>query len=279
MQDSIIKVKDLTKKFNSKIILDHINLDFKKGETVAFTGENGSGKSTMLKIIAGLMKATNGEIIVDKNLKISYIPDRFDKINMLIPEYLYYIGKIDGLSSDEIQMITKELYSLFYLDDMLKTPMKYLSKGTLQKVAVLQALLVKPDILLLDEPLSGQDYMSQKNFITKMLLYKKQQVTILMSCHEQLLIDQLADRVYKINQRTFVEVMDTNNKRNTNKHMMSFRKQSSESTILKAYEEKHDIMVIENKDNIQIIVNKGDSQEILLNMLKAGFTLIKYEEI
>jgi ABC-2 type transport system ATP-binding protein len=279
MQNSIIKVKDLTKKFNSKIILDHINLDFQKGETVAFIGENGSGKSTMLKIIAGLMKATNGEIIVDKHLKISYIPDRFDKINMFIPEYLNYIGRIDGLSNDEIKTITKELYSLFYLEDMLKTPMKYLSKGTLQKVAVLQALLVKPDILLLDEPLSGQDYMSQKNFINKMLLYKKQQVTILMSCHEQFLIDQLADRVYKINQRTFVEVTDTNNKLNTNKYVMIFRKISSESTLLKSYEEKHDIKVIKDNNNIQIIVNKDDSQEILLNMLKDGFCLIKFEEI
>ena len=79
---------------------------------------------------------------------------------------------------------------------MIHIKMKYLSKGTLQKVGVMQALLSKPDVLLLDEPLSGQDIDSQKVFIKKMNELRHDNVTIIMSCHEPDLIERISDTVY-----------------------------------------------------------------------------------
>lgn len=86
----------------------------------------------------------------------------------------------------------------FFMDDLLKTPMQYLSKGSLQKVAVIQALLQTPDILLMDEPLNGQDIASQRVFIELMEALKKKDVCILMAVHEQRLIKEVADIVYEL---------------------------------------------------------------------------------
>ena len=84
----------------------------------------------------------------------------------------------------------------FFLEDMLNTSMKNLSKGTLQKIGVIQALLKPPQILLLDEPLSGQDADSQQVFIRKINQLRKENVTILMSCHEPYLIKSISDTLY-----------------------------------------------------------------------------------
>ncbi len=78
--------------------------------------------------------------------------------------------------------------------------MKYLSKGTLQKVGVIQALLKIPDILILDEPLSGQDVQSQEMFVKLMKELNQGGMTLVMACHEKYLVEQLAQEVYQIDQ-------------------------------------------------------------------------------
>lgn len=86
----------------------------------------------------------------------------------------------------------------FHLETMLKTPMKYLSKGMLQKAAVIQALLGKRDLMFLDEPLSGQDTLSQMTLIQELRERKEKGMALIMACHETYLIEELADRIYEI---------------------------------------------------------------------------------
>ena len=281
MEFPIIKISNLTKSFQQKIILKHVNLEIYPGETVAFTGENGSGKSTMLKIIGGLMNATSGTILVDRNLKFAYIPERFDKINFTIPEYLYYIGSIDGLSKQQITTVTNELYRVFFLEDMIQTPMKFLSKGTLQKVAVIQALLVKPDILLLDEPLSGQDHLSQKKFVELMLQLKQEGVTIIMSCHEQFLVEQLSDRVLRIENNSIVETSITKDNKALLFYTMIFENNEKlESSIIEMIKKKKEVKEMIQKNNmIRIITRKDQGQGVLMEMIEAGYQLMKFDEI
>lgn len=103
--------------------------------------------------------------------------------------------KLEGVG---LETRISELAEEFFVSNMLDIPMKYLSKGSLQKIGVIQALLKEPDILLLDEPLSGQDMMSQQVFIQKIQKLQEHNVTILMSCHEPYLIDAVADEVYEL---------------------------------------------------------------------------------
>lgn len=192
----LIKLENVSKKYDGRLILDNVSLSVYENQSVAFTGHNGSGKSTILKILAGLITPTQGKVTQSGRLLFHYVPERFPKTNLTAGQYLKRMGQIDGLTHIEIEEKCNQLSRDFFLEDMLGTPMKSLSKGTLQKIGVIQALLTQPDILLLDEPLSGQDMDSQQVFIKKMNELRKNNVTILMSCHEPYLIKSISDTLY-----------------------------------------------------------------------------------
>ena len=143
-------------------------------------------------------------VYLEKGPVIHYVPEHFPKMNLTSAQYLSYMGKLDQLSSAELETRIHELSEEFFVLDMLNIPMKHLSKGSLQKIGVIQAMLKEPDILLLDEPLSGQDVMSQQIFIRKIKEMQKHNVTILMSCHEPYLVDAIADEVYEFAEGRFV---------------------------------------------------------------------------
>jgi len=281
MKELIIKTENLTKKYGNNVIFQNVNIEIFKGETIAFIGKNGTGKSTMLKVLSGLVRASDGKVEINSDFKIGYIPERFDNINFTIPEFIYHIGRLDGLSKKEIEVISEELYCTFFLEDMLTTPMKFLSKGTLQKVAVIQALLIQPDILLLDEPLSGQDYLSQKKILEKIIDLKKRNLTILMSCHEQFLIEQLADRLFKIENSIMEEVTVLNDKVLLPFNLLLFSNNSNcNSKILEDIKCNigiHEVMCMDSM--IRIIIKKENCQEVLFKMLQANFVLVKFDEI
>ena len=151
MTEYTIEVENLNKKFGQKTILNNVNIKFKKGESVAILGNNGMGKSTFLRMICGLTNISSGKIITNKNIKFNYIPENYSKLNLTVEEYMKCMKDLDKVSKEEYNLKINDLYKEFYLENMKDVPMKHLSKGTLQKVAVLQALIIKPDVLLLEE--------------------------------------------------------------------------------------------------------------------------------
>lgn len=193
----MIALKHIVKEYNKKVILNDIHLTIEQGQSLAFTGQNGCGKSTLLKITAGLVRPTEGIICIESGKLIHYVPEHFPKMNLTAKQYLFYMGKMEKIESAELEKQIHELAEEFFVSNMLDIPMKYLSKGSLQKIGVIQALLKEPDILLLDEPLSGQDIKSQQVFIQKIKELHGHHVTILMSCHEPYLVDAIADEVYQ----------------------------------------------------------------------------------
>ncbi|SHJ14341.1 ABC-type multidrug transport system, ATPase component [Clostridium cavendishii DSM 21758] len=271
MTNSIIRVENLSKKFGSKVILNNVNVEFKQGESVAILGNNGMGKSTFLRMLCGLTTISGGKIIADRYIKFNYIPENYSKLDLTIEEYMRSMGEIDKVSKEEYDTKVKDLYAKFYLETMKDIPMKHLSKGTLQKVDVLQALITKPDVLLLDEPLSGQDINSQKNFIRIVKDLIEQGVTVIMSCHEMFLVEQLATRILRIENQTIVE--DKNIKLEACKYnLMIFDKKQSININLQS--ELKDIgKCYEEDDALKLEVKEGKSNEILLKMLKDGYTL------
>lgn len=196
--EEIIRIDNLTKQFKQQVLLDAVSLSIYKGQSVVFTGKNGSGKSTLLRMIAGLTTLTSGAIHRNKDVLIHYIPEHFPRKKLSAYRYLFSVGKIDGCTDSELEEKIQQFAEDFYITDMLHTPLQLLSKGSLQKIGVIQALIKQPDILLLDEPLSGQDQRSQQVFVQKMKLLQKQQTTLIMSCHEKHLIRSLSDTAYRI---------------------------------------------------------------------------------
>lgn len=195
---SLVVLDHISKSIGNNSILEDISLSIEPGDSVVFVGHNGAGKSTLLRIIGGLTRVTSGAVKFTDNLKINYIPEHFPKMNISAKQYIEHMGQIEGLSKSEIADKSEELFRRFYMDKMQSLPMKNLSKGTLQKVAVIQALLVKPSLLLLDEPLSGQDTASQEVFVEAVNQLRREGTAVVMSCHEKFLIHRISNRVFEI---------------------------------------------------------------------------------
>lgn len=273
MLNSIIKVENLTKKFGQKVILNNVNIEFKQGESAVILGNNGVGKSTFLRMLCGLTSISSGKIITDKNLKFNYIPDNYSKLNLTIEEYMKCIQDLDRVNYDEFNTTITNLYQKFYLENMKDVPMKHLSKGTLQKVAVLQALITKPDVLLLDEPLSGQDINSQKNFISIVKNLISQGVTVIMSCHDMFLVKELSTRILKIENKTIAEAeMPKSEKFIYN--LMFFKKNKVNNAQLQST--LRDVeRYYKDGDLLKLEVKESKSNEILFKMLQDGY-ILKY---
>ncbi|WP_143316501.1 ABC transporter ATP-binding protein [Clostridium sp. HBUAS56017] len=272
MEDYIIKVENLTKRFGKNIIFDKVNVGFKKGESVAILGNNGMGKSTFLRIISGLTSLSSGKIIIDRNVKFNYIPENYSKLNLTIEEYLKCIGDLDNIRKEEFESKVKELYEKFYLESMKDVPMKNLSKGSLQKVAVIQALISNSDVLLLDEPLSGQDINSQENFIRIIKDLISEGVTVIMSCHEPFLVDELSSRVLKIENKKIIESEKPKIER-VRYNILIFEKKEK-SSINKLISESGDILECNEEEGVvKLKVRERSSNKVLLSALNYGFTL------
>jgi ABC-type multidrug transport system ATPase subunit len=115
-------------------------------------------------------------------------------MDIKMSDYLTSVSLAESVDPSVADRLVRE----FFLESMLNTRLNELSKGSLQKVGVIQALIAPKEVLLLDEPLSGQDSASQNVFIRKVNDLRSQGVTIFMSCHEKRLIDELSDREYTI---------------------------------------------------------------------------------
>lgn len=270
MDNVIISLNNVSKRFGRRIILDHVNLDIKKGESIALLGHNGSGKSTLLRMICGLTSVTSGKIKSAAALKFNYVPEHFPKLDLTAREFIDAMGLIEGLPAETLGAKSRELFHAFFMDEMIDVPVKHLSKGTIQKVAVIQALLQKPDVLLLDEPLSGQDSQSQKTFIKRIKDLNNQGVTVIMSCHEQHLVNQLSHCAYEIIEKNLSPA-----------NLASLKEIKYDVMVFDADPGKNidsDIMAVIEQLNdfgsrLELIVRRDNSDEVLKQMLKDGFKL------
>ncbi|MFD7548716.1 ATP-binding cassette domain-containing protein [Streptomyces sp. NPDC059816] len=138
-------------------VLSDVHLTVRAAEIVAFRGDNGSGKSTLLRLLAGLSRPTRGRI-TGRPLCVGYVPDRFGPPGRLSAlAYLVHLGRVRGLSTDAAAARGRRLLERLSLVGGEGAQLQTLSKGNAQKVALAQALLVPPELLILDEPWSGLD--------------------------------------------------------------------------------------------------------------------------
>ena len=295
-----IEIINLKKSFGKHIILQDINLTISKGQSIALIGHNGCGKSTLLKILCGLTNYQKGKLEYTQKLKFNYVPENFPKMAITAREYINSIGLIEGLSNDYVEKRSDELFHAFLMEEMVDNSIRNLSKGTMQKVSVIQAVLSKPDILLLDEPLSGQDVNSQKVFIDMINQMNEDGVTIVMSCHEDLLINAVAKTVYEIKNKN-IYMSNKKEIKDTNYDVMIFRKKKykTEETIaeMKIDETSLDetsldemqtdtsnikamIIKLEKQGNsTKLFIRKENSDIVLRKMMNQGYELRRmYDE-
>lgn len=209
MLESIIDIQNGSKVYGKKVILQNINVSINSGKCISIMGINGSGKSTLLRMIAGLCYLSEGKRTVNwnySNLKIGYVPEHFPSSQMTPNQYLFHMGKIQGLDDTKICDGISNNSTLLKLSGFLDTPIYKLSKGTVQKVSIIQAMLDMPDILLLDEPIEGIDEESAEQLINLLLKLKNDNVPIIIACHEKYIADKIGDTTYAISENTLKEI-------------------------------------------------------------------------
>ncbi|SES30250.1 ATP-binding cassette domain-containing protein [Psychrobacillus sp. OK032] len=190
----ILEASNLKKEIDGNAILQHASFKIEENISIAIRGSNGSGKSTLLKLLAGIYEPTSGKIIRNAN-RTGYVPEHFpENLRFKLKEYLTLVASFQGIPEMDMETELSEYISLFGIEPYINTPLKKCSKGTKQKVGILQALLIKPDLLLLDEPLTGLDTNSQQNLMA-ILEKLKTKMSIIFTTHEDLLVDNIANQV------------------------------------------------------------------------------------
>ena len=212
----MIRLENVSKIYDENIrALENINLTFGEGELVILKGVSGSGKSTILSLIAGLSKPTEGEVIVDGK-KISKLPDHFaatyrrDNIGIVFQKY-NLIAELTAeenvllplfplnLPREEMQRKSSKALAMFSIEHKAKLVVRNLSGGEQQRVAIARANVNEPKIILADEPTANLDEKLSREFIEILRELKSKKRTIVVATHDPLFFElDFVDRIINI---------------------------------------------------------------------------------
>ena len=200
MTSKLVKCKKLSVSYGKRIILNDISFAISEKEIITIIGPNGSGKSSLLRVICDLQQASSGVVEVEKNLIIGYMPQKFhiDKVLPLTVRRFLRLNAIENnlRSVNEVEDIAAK----FDVIHLLKQQIHDISGGEMQRVMLARALLLHPNLLVLDEPTQGLDIHGQAEFYGLIEQIRKEYgCAILMVSHDLNMVMASTDRVLCIN--------------------------------------------------------------------------------
>ena len=202
----MIEFRDVTKDYDGKLALNHLNLTLESGEIVGLIGHNGAGKSTTIKSLVSVINPTQGHIFVDgKELssnrleikkKIGYVADSPDLfLRLTANEFWELVATSYDMTAAEVEARLGELLAIFDFASHRYEVIESFSHGMRQKVFVIGALLSDPDIWVLDEPLTGLDPQAAFDLKQMMREHADKGNTVLFSTHVLEVAEQLCDKI------------------------------------------------------------------------------------
>jgi ABC-2 type transport system ATP-binding protein len=202
----MIRIQNLTMNYGSLRALDGLTLDVEPGEFFAFLGPNAAGKTTTIKLLTGLLKATAGDAwlcghhVQDDaraaKAKLGFVPDVsifYDKLTAL--EFMAFIADIYGVERGRARRLTGSLFDQFSLHAYAGEQIENLSHGTRQRLAIASALVHDPEVIIIDEPMVGLDPVHMRIIKEELKARSRAGVTIFMSTHLLNVAEELADRI------------------------------------------------------------------------------------
>ncbi|MGB4811131.1 MAG: ABC transporter ATP-binding protein [Methylophilaceae bacterium] len=193
-QKPLIQVQELTFEYPNTRALDHVSFNVTQGSITALVGPNGAGKSTLLRCIAALDTPLNGQVLLNgmdvmldpraSHQKIGYLSDNFGLYETLtVQQCLTYAALAQGVGSGEVVRVMDEVAQKLELTDKLSHTAGNLSRGQRQRVAIGQAIIHSPSVLLLDEPASGLDPEARYHLSQVFIALKNSGMTLIVSSH------------------------------------------------------------------------------------------------
>jgi ABC-2 type transport system ATP-binding protein len=207
---TVIRATNISKEFKEGLgakrikAIDSLNLEIRRGEVFGFLGPNGAGKSTAIKIFLNLIFPDSGSVsimdkpVADKNIRkvVGYLPENpyfYDYLTA--EELLWFGGKTSGMNNSQIKERSSSLLEIVSLQHAGKRPLRSYSKGMVQRAGLALALVHDPQVVILDEPMSGLDPIGRKMVGDLILRLKSEGKTVFFSSHILTDIERFCDRV------------------------------------------------------------------------------------
>jgi ABC-2 type transport system ATP-binding protein len=214
-----VKVENLTGGYGKKPIINDINFELQAGEIVGLIGLNGAGKSTTIKHMLGLLTPMDGKLTISGininedveqyRRKLSYIPESpviYDELTL--EEHIYMTAMAYNISKETAMDRARPLLKTFRLEDELNIFPSHFSKGMKQKVMIICAFIVNPDLYIIDEPFLGLDPLGIQSMLDLMVEKKNEDRTVLMSTHILATAEKYCDRFIILDKGKIVAVGD-----------------------------------------------------------------------
>jgi ABC-2 type transport system ATP-binding protein len=202
----MIELRSLMKRYGSFTAVNGVDLDVPRGELFGFLGPNGAGKTTTLRMIAGILRPSSGTVRIAgidlanqptaAKQKLGFIPDRpfiYEKLTGV--EFLRFVAGLYGQSGEEVERRGRELLALFDLEEWRDELVESYSHGMRQKLIISSALVHKPEVIVVDEPMVGLDPKAAKTLKDLFREYTRRGNTIMMSTHTLEVAQSMCDRI------------------------------------------------------------------------------------
>ena len=215
----MIEIKNFSKSYNDKKVINNISFDVKDGEIFAFIGHNGAGKTTTIKSIVGILDFEEGDILVNGKsikkdpinckLEMAYVPDNPDLYeNMTAIDFINFVCDMYNTPLETRKENIQKYAKMFEIEENLKDDLSSFSHGMKQKIALISALSHNPNVLVMDEPFVGLDPKSVYDMKEVMRQMAKEGKTIFFSTHILDVAEKLCDRVAIIKKGDIVKIGD-----------------------------------------------------------------------
>ena len=280
-------IENLTKKFNQQVAVNNVSFQLKSGQCIALLGANGAGKTTTLRMLAGLLTPTSGEIKfdgsqngVDIRSKIGYLPQHPAFYGWMTgKEFLVYVGRLANLTKLEAEKRADHLLEQVGISDAKNKRIGKYSGGMRQRLGIAQALIHKPSMIMLDEPVSALDPIGRREVLT-LLQELKQDTTILFSTHILNDAEEISDGLLLIHQGQLVEqgsLAELREKYQKQKIELSF-KEIDDQMIEQLNQLSSIVEISQNRDQLNCIVNNVDlaREQILSKTLDSGWQMTNF---
>lgn len=206
VNSSVLKIENLALTYDNKKVLDSINISIEKGDVVTILGPNGGGKTSLVKVVAGINQNYTGSIIFSDDIKISYMPQNFSISNLMPITVEYFLSNSFSKKLKKNQSIITKVVELVGISNILKNQVLEISAGQTQLLLLARCLIAEPDLIILDEPVSAMDINARAKFYDIIgEIAKKRSISILMTSHDLSSVVPCSDYIICINHAIYCQ--------------------------------------------------------------------------
>lgn len=282
-----LEIKNVTKVFKRKIAVNNFSMELQAGECVGLIGPNGAGKSTLIKVISDIIHPTAGEVLLN-GIKISKMKSEIGYLLqypnffhwMTARETLTFMGQLSGLKKEELSKSIPKILEKVGLKDEENAKVSTFSGGMKQRLGIAQALLHKPSLIVMDEPVSALDPIGRREVLNLIEEIKKD-TTILLSTHILGDVEEICERFViikdgtKIEDTTITELLHRNSE---NKLMIEITaKDQKWIEIVKKLPYVKDVEVVGLKIKVKVESIEINKNMLLQNALEHKVNIVKFE--